>query len=120
MLGPALADIRAELLTGRGYALIRGLPVAGRSAFRNMAAYWGVACHIGTPVSQNGEGHLIGHVLDAGQRMTTATGRGYRSSEELYFHSDRCDVAGLFCLHTAKAGGLHRLCSSPALCITRC
>ncbi len=115
VFGKALADIRAEILEGRGFALIRGLPVEGRSAFRNMAAYWGVASHIGTPVSQNGEGHLVGHVTDTGQRMTTATGRGYRSSEELYFHADRCDVAGLFCLRAAKAGGRHRICSSPAL-----
>lgn len=115
VFGPALADIREELLHGRGYALIRGLPVEGRSAYRNLAAYWGVACHIGNPVSQNGEGHLVGHVMDVGQRMTTATGRGYRSSEELYFHADRCDVAALFCLHTAKAGGRHRICSSVAL-----
>lgn len=115
VFGPALNDIRDELLRGRGYALIRGLPVEGRGMFRNMAAYWGVAAHIGTVVSQNGKGHLVGHVVDSGQRMTTATGRGYRSSEELYFHADRCDVAGLFCLQPAKSGGLHHVCSSPAL-----
>lgn len=115
VFGPALADIRDEITRGRGYALIRGLPVEGRTMFRNLAAYWGVASHIGTPVSQNGEGHLVGHVVDIGQRMTTATGRGYRSSEELYFHADRCDVAGLFCLRQARSGGRHHVCSSPAL-----
>ncbi|MDX1484358.1 MAG: TauD/TfdA family dioxygenase [Alphaproteobacteria bacterium] len=115
VLAPALADIRKELMEGRGFALIRGLPIEGRTAYQNTAAVWGVSNHLGRPFSQNGEGHLIGHVMDEGARMKTATGRGYRSNEGLFFHCDRSDITGLFCLQTAKSGGQHRLCSSVAL-----
>jgi hypothetical protein len=115
VLAPALADIRKELMEGRGFALIRGLPIDGRSPYQNTAAFWGVANHLGRPFSQNAEGHLVGHVVNKGATMTSPTGRGYRSREGLAFHCDRCDIAGLFCLQTAKSGGQHRICSSVAL-----
>jgi hypothetical protein len=115
VLAPALADIKAELMEGRGFALIRGLPIEGRSAYQNIAAYWGISTHIGRAFSQNAEGHLLGHVIDQGQTVKTANGRGYRSSERLNFHADGCDVVSLFVLRLAKSGGEHRLCSSVAL-----
>jgi hypothetical protein len=115
VLAPALADIKAELMEGRGFAVIRGLPIEGRTPYRNIAAYWGISTHIGRAFSQNAEGHLLGHVVNLGQSLTTANGRGYRSNEGLNFHADGCDVVSLFVLRLAKSGGQHRLCSSIAL-----
>lgn len=115
VLAPALADIKAEVMEGRGFALIRGLPIEGRTAYENTAAYWGISSHIGRAFSQNGEGHLLGHVIDQGQSLTTANGRGYRSSEGLNYPCDGCDIVSLFVLRLAKSGGQHRLCSSVAL-----
>lgn len=115
VLSPALADIREELLEGRGFALIRGFPVEGRSMFVNAAAYWGMSLYIAQPFSQNAEGHLLGHVTDKGLSQETPTGRGYRSAEELGFHADGCDITALFVLKLAKSGGQHRICSSVAL-----
>ena len=37
------------------------------------------------------------------------------SNQGLRYHTDRCDVVGLFCIRQAMAGGLSRLCSSPAV-----
>lgn len=115
VLSDALADIKAEVMKGRGFALIRGYPLDGHSTYFNTAAFWGVAAHLGTPFSQNGEGHLIGHVTNKGVTMKTATGRGYRSNEGLGYHADGCDITGLFCVQTAKSGGQHSICSSVAL-----
>jgi hypothetical protein len=115
VLAPALADIKAELKDGRGFAVIRGLPVEGRTMYQNAAAYWGISTHIGSAFSQNGEGHLLGHVCDKGATMKTANGRGYRSAEGLGYHADGCDVTALLVLHLAKSGGQHRMCSSVAL-----
>ncbi|MCZ6637727.1 MAG: TauD/TfdA family dioxygenase, partial [Alphaproteobacteria bacterium] len=114
-LSVALADIREELMEGRGFALIRGLPVEGRGAYQNAAAFWGVSTHIGRAFSQNADGHLLGHVRDSGSSLKTAHGRGYRSNEELGFHADGCDITSLFVLKLAKSGGQHRMCSSVAL-----
>jgi hypothetical protein len=54
-------------------------------------------------------------VTNKGASITTATGRGYQSNEALGFHADGCDLTSLFCLQTAKAGGIHKLCSSVTL-----
>jgi hypothetical protein len=112
---PALADIREELLEGRGFAIIRGLPTDGMTIREHAAAFWGVSTHIGRAFSQNGYGHLLGHVTDVGSTLQSSTGRGYRSNEELGYHADGCDVTALYCVQTSKSGGLHRICSSVAL-----
>ena len=110
-----LADIRKELLEGRGFALIRGFPLEGRSRYQNVAAFWGVTNHFARARPQKAKGNLLGHVTNKGASVTTATGRGYQSNEALGFHADGCDLTSLFVLQTAKAGGTHKLCSSPAL-----
>lgn len=114
-LAPALADIAAELKDGRGFAVIRGLPIAGRSNYQNAAAFWGISTYLGRAFSQNGAGHLLGHVCDLGSSVESVNGRGYRSAEGLGFHADGCDVAALLVLRLAKSGGQHRMCSSIAL-----
>lgn len=112
VLAPALAEIREELIDGRGFAFIKGLPVTRRSRFQTACAFWGIGTHIGRAVSQNGKGHLLGHVKNIGGDINSPTGRGYNSPSELTFHADGCDVLSLCCLHTAKSGGRHRICSS--------
>jgi hypothetical protein len=109
-LGATLAEIADEIMMGRGFALIRGLPVEGRSRYQVAAAFWGIGAHMGEARSQNTQGHLLGHVKDIGGSY--ATGRGYMSRDALLFHSDRADILSLGCLQTAKSGGDHRICSS--------
>jgi hypothetical protein len=112
---PQMADALAalKLMWGRGFVLIRGLPVDGRSRARIAAAFWGVSTHLGTAVSQNAEGHLLGHVKDIGKDYAKV--RGYMSNAHMGFHNDQCDILALLCLHPAKSGGDHRICSSVAL-----
>jgi hypothetical protein len=112
-LGVGLADIKAELKDGRGFALIRGLPVEGRSLRQVAVAFWGLGLHVGAPKSQNGRGHLLGHVMDIGADASME--RGYMTNSELAFHTDRADVLSLCCVQAAKSGGAHRICSSVSL-----
>jgi hypothetical protein len=109
----ALGALHDELMWGRGFVMIRGLPVEGRSRARIAAAFWGVAAYLGEAVSQNGEGHLLGHVKDIGKDYAKA--RGYMSNAHMGFHCDQCDILALLCLHPAKSGGDHRICSSVTL-----
>src|SRR5205085_12300937 len=37
------------------------------------------------------------------------------TNQQLRFHTDRCDVVGLFCIRQALRGGISKLCSSPAV-----
>jgi hypothetical protein len=63
-LGPVLDRLRAEVLDGRGFVLVRGLPVADRPIAESAAAYWGIGTYFGSARSQNAQGHLLGHVSD--------------------------------------------------------
>ena len=111
-LGPRLDHIRRELLEGRGFAVLRGLPVGRYSIEQAATIYWGLGAYFGTPVSQNGKGHLLGHVLDLGFEPDDPKVRIYQTTDRQYFHSDSCDIVGLLCLKTARKGGLSSLVSS--------
>lgn len=112
-LGPVLERLCAEVTDGRGFALLRGIPVDG-PIDKTATAYWGVGAHIGSARSQNGKGHLLGHVYDLGLGLsaTNPNLRSYATAEEQKFHIDRCDVVALLCLRHAKSGGRSRIVSS--------
>lgn len=112
-LGPRLVDIRDEVMEGRGFALVRGLPVQDRSRFQNAVAFWGLGAHIGKARSQNKHGHLLGHVKNIGEDYAKA--RGYMTKAAMDFHCDSADILSLCCLSPAKSGGEHRICSSVTL-----
>jgi Taurine catabolism dioxygenase TauD, TfdA family len=112
-LAPVLDRLCHEVTHGRGFVLIRGMPVEGPIA-KTATAYWGLGAHIGSARSQNGKGHLLGHVYDLGLGLsaTNPNIRSYATSEEQKFHIDRCDVVALLCLQHAKAGGRSTIVSS--------
>lgn len=116
-LGPVLDRLRGEVLDGRGFVLMRGLPVEGRPLEWSATAYWGIGAHFGKARSQNAKGHLLGHVYDLGQGLsaTNPNLRSYATNEGQHFHIDRCDVVALLCLRQAKSGGLSTIVSSMAV-----
>jgi hypothetical protein len=111
-LGPVLDRIRAEVLNGRGFALLRGLPVDGKPIAWSGAAYFGIGSYFGSPRSQNAKGHILGHVRDMGLATTDPNVRTYQTPERQYFHTDSCDIVSLLCLKPAMSGGLSSLTSS--------
>lgn len=114
-LGPILDRLRAEVLNGRGFVLIRGLPVEGRPIAESAAAYWAIGCYFGNARSQNAKGHLLGHVRDLGMSSKDPNVRIYQTTERQNFHTDSCDIVGLLCLKAAKSGGLSSLTSSMSI-----
>ncbi len=111
-LGPVLDRMRDEILNGRGFVLLRGLPVEGRPIAESATLYWGIGTYFGHARSQNAKGHVLGHVRDLGLHSTDPRVRIYQTTERQNFHTDSCDIVGLLCLHTAKSGGLSSLTSS--------
>jgi len=111
-LGPTLDRIQKEVVEGRGFVLIRGVPVDGRSMREKAIAYWGIGAYFGWPVPQNAQGHLLGHVRDIGMDPANPLHRLYATRARHLFHTDSCDVVGLFCLHGAKSGGSSMIASS--------
>lgn len=114
-LGPRLAGLRAELLRGRGFAVLRGLPVQRWGRRLAAVAFYGLGAHLGTPRPQNAQGHLLGHVRDVGLQVDDPNVRIYQTHERQTFHTDSCDIVGLLCLQTARSGGLSALVSSVAI-----
>ncbi|HWB50993.1 MAG TPA: TauD/TfdA family dioxygenase [Stellaceae bacterium] len=106
-LGPVLDDLRREVVDGRGFVLLRGLPVEDRPVAESATLYWGLGTHFGSARSQNGKGHLLGHVYDLGQGLSATNPllRSYQTAERQRFHIDRADLVALLCLRPAKSGG---------------
>lgn len=112
-LAGKLKEIRQELLHGRGFVLIRGWPSRERSIEQSAAAFMGLGLHFGEDlVTQNGNGHVLGHVANLGEDYSDPTTRGHRTSAELKFHVDGGDIVGLLCLERSRSGGLSRIASS--------
>src|SRR5215471_13010913 len=114
-LGPRLRRLLDEVLNGRGFVLIRALPVGRWSRREAAIAFLGIGVHLGRLRMQNAAGHLLGHVKDLGRSSNDPNARIYQTRERQTFHTDSCDVVGLLCLRRAKSGGLSSLVSSATI-----
>jgi hypothetical protein len=103
------------VLNGRGFLLMRGLPVERWTIREAATAYFGLGAHLGSARSQNGKGHVLGHVQDLGLDVQDPNVRIYQTNARQTFHTDSCDVVGLLCLKTAQSGGLSALVSSTTI-----
>ncbi len=52
-LAPVLEGVKRDLLEGRGFAVLRGLPVERYSTEESAVAYLGIGSHLGSFRSQN-------------------------------------------------------------------
>lgn len=111
-----LRTVLHDLEDGRGFAVLRGLPVDRWSKKESALVYWGIGLHLGTACAQNAQGEMLGHVRNLNvDWINDHRGRGYQTRDELKFHVDSTDVVGLLCLRTAKCGGTSRIVSSASL-----
>lgn len=113
-LAARMAGWADELENGRGFLLLRGLPVHRYSEQQVQALYYGIGLHLGRPVRQNPRGDLLGAVMHVGDVNDKNT-RVYETNLYLPYHSDPSDVVGLLCLRRAQSGGLSSLVSVAAI-----
>ncbi|KAL6249719.1 hypothetical protein RBB50_003574 [Rhinocladiella similis] len=105
-MAPSLSAMRNEILNGKGFILYKGFPVHEWGNHKSAIAYFGLGTYIGYPVSQNGRGHILGHVKDLGEDSTQIDKvRIYRTNARQFFHADDSDVVGLLCIARAQYGG---------------
>ncbi len=102
-LAAKLERAYAEVRSGKGFVVLRGLPVEGLALEQFTAAAWGVGLHFGRALSQNAQGELITGVVDA--TAEDATPRLYRSNLELRPHSDITAMISLACWNKSQSGG---------------
>lgn len=115
-LAAKIDTIYEDVQHGRGFAVLRGLPAEKYSRKDLETIYWGIGSHLGYPISQNPEGHLIAEVTDKGSSYASnINDRGYRSRDKLNPHVDTSDVTVLLCVRQADDGGMSSLASSGAI-----
>jgi hypothetical protein len=102
----------ADMYEGRGFVVLRGLPVRRWSDEDTGLVFWGLGRYLGSPLYQNPQGELLGHVYDHGRTYGNIDVRGYETSAYLPYHTDAGDMVGLLCLRRSLEGGLSSIVSS--------
>lgn len=111
-LAPAFDSWRTELLKGRGFVFVRGVPVLDWPREDLALLMRGIALQFGRPGAQNARGDVIGEVRNTGAADRDAYVRNYVTNREFRFHCDAADLLGLLCVRKAARGGKSRLASS--------
>ena len=104
--GTMMQELRNELWNGRGFLILRGLPIEGLSLDQVGVVYWLLGLHLGKQVSQSAAGERIAQVADRTRPGDAQAARGYTSRRELPLHTDGGDYMGLLCVRAARRGGL--------------
>ena len=116
VVGPRLAAIREELINGRGFVLLRKIPVELYSLPDLETIYWGIGCHLGMVISQNARGDVLTHVtMHANLDPKNPNVRGYQDRRHQEPHNDLADVVGLLCVRKAKSGGASSVVNSASM-----
>jgi alpha-ketoglutarate-dependent taurine dioxygenase len=121
------AVLREEVQRGRGFVVIRGLPIEDYSDDEASLIYWGIALHLGDPIPQNAKDEYLFSVRDEGynfERDYGGTGvRISRTASAIDFHTDSSaayagrtpDIVALLALQVARSGGDTAIVSARAV-----
>jgi hypothetical protein len=120
------AEIRAELEDGCGLLLLRGIEPGRYSLDELKLLYAGLCRHIGALVYSNRAGEIMREIRDVTRDEERGVGERYGAlpdagkpgaflssyartltNQLLRFHTDRCDVVGLFCIRQATREEVH-------------
>ena len=110
-----LQSVEKFILHGPGFFVLRGLPIEGWNLREAATAFWGLGAHLGQACSQNGKGHVLGHVKNLGLDYSRSDVRGYQTSARLPYHTDSSDIAALLCWRPSKSGGASSIASSTTI-----
>lgn len=108
-----IEQLRMELMHGRGFAIVTGLPATTISQQANEYLFWRIGLALGVAESQSVMGDRLGHVRSIVEQDPNA--RAYRRNERLSPHSDPADLLSFYCLHPASEGGENHFVSSLAI-----
>lgn len=110
-----LAAMTSAVLHGRGFTLLRGLPVDELDDGARAALCTTIGQLLGVPIRQNADGDELIRVRDEGKDFSQQGVRSYETAAPLPYHSDSSDVVGLMCVRAAQSGGASTIISSVAV-----
>ncbi|KZF23907.1 TfdA family taurine catabolism dioxygenase TauD [Xylona heveae TC161] len=119
-LHAVLREISNEVHNGRGFKVIRGLPVDSYTREENVIIYAGLSSHV-APIRGRQDNKwqgrpadvLVAHVKDLSQSSNSKDIPGpVVTADKQVFHTDAGDVIALFCLSESESGGESYLAST--------
>lgn len=113
-LGNVLSGISREVHSGRGFSVLRGIPVSSYSREENVIIYAGVSSYVG-PLRglQDSNGGVLAHIKDLTDiHPAKSIGAPAYTTDPQVFHTDAGDIIALFALDTAAEGGVSKISSS--------
>lgn len=113
--GETVTALIDEIENGRGVALLKGIPVAGKTWEDLELMYAAISSHLGRSIVQDTAGTLIDRVEDRGISYENIAVRGYTTNAKLTPHCDSGDIVSLLCITKAKSGGMNTIASSIAI-----
>jgi Taurine catabolism dioxygenase TauD, TfdA family len=114
-LGPRFQEIQTELEDGRGFVVLRGLPVHSYELEHIKLMFMGLVAHLGTTTPDDIHGRVLHSVMDRGVSNESLHTRGYQTRAGLTMHGDHGDVVCLLCIRPARSGGVSQIVSSMAI-----
>lgn len=119
-LHSALREISNEIHNGRGFKVLRGLPVTKHNREENVIIYSGISSHI-APIRGRQDHQfdgqpadvLLAHIKDLSATVDAKKiGAPAYTTDKQVFHTDVGDVIALHCLEESAEGGQSKLSSS--------
>ncbi|WPB95905.1 TauD/TfdA family dioxygenase [Streptomyces malaysiensis] len=111
-VGPKLRRILRSMEEEPGFALVRGIPVVGKSEHEVRRLYWGLGIYLGVPLIQN---NSDSHMVDIRDEGRAGRLRVHSSNQRIGFHIDSTDIVGLLCRRAAARGGTSLVVSAEAV-----
>ena len=103
-LSSLCCQMRSELEGGRGFVVLRALPVQRFATAEITRMFWGLGTHLGSAEPQDGAGNLLHHVRDTGMDLDKHDVRAYQTNRAIGYHNDGADVFLLLCVQAARHG----------------
>jgi hypothetical protein len=111
-LTPRIDQFTHELDHGRGFVVLRGLPMDdGFDRHDAAVVFWLLCSRIGQLVPTVRDGTLLNHVYDRGPRQHP-NDRLYTTNVGGMLHTDGVEIVGLMCLQPSLIGGASIIASS--------
>ncbi|TFK34848.1 hypothetical protein BDQ12DRAFT_737894 [Crucibulum laeve] len=115
-LGATLRRLAEELYSGRGFFVLRTIPVDNYSRADLAIVYTGISSHVGSARGkQDGTGAVLAHIKDltiSHAHERGGIGNAAYTTDKQVFHTDVGDLIALIALQTAAEGGTSRISSS--------
>lgn len=115
-LGQFLATVPGTMENGRGFVVLRGIPVERYNEEDAGLLFYGIGTHLGPAISQNARGDVLTKVTNRNVgKWGEPTVRGYQTRDWLSFHTDNADAVALLVVRRAKQGGTSLLTSATSV-----